>query len=205
MTDVRQPSAISSDQARLDGRNGLSHWIRSGCWTIGCVAGVLLFSGCAIYTPYQVFRFTADYNTDRRPSLQAEVYEHVPPRPVRVRLNRWAYNVGPQPTTAEIPIPGDAPVSPPPVLGIVPGPALVPSVTPGNTIPEDGDLLDESQPPPFPPPPPQPRIDLRSEQPGKQFGPSARANSPIRGVSYSVPQPSVKAAPSPTGAWLFGP
>lgn len=170
---------------------------------MGCAASLFLFSGCAIYTPYQVFRFTADYNTERRPSFQTEVFEHLPPRPVRVRLNRWAYNVGPQATTAEIPIPEDAPIAPPPMPMGVPGPALVPSVIPESpeTMPEDGDLLDESQPPAFPP---SPRIDLRSEQPSGRVGPSARANSPVRGASYSVPQPSAKVPPSPTGAWLFG-
>ncbi len=165
--------------------------------TIGFVA--MLLSGCAIYTPYQVFRFTADYNTERRASFQAEVFEHVPSRTVRVRMNRWAYNVGPQPTTASIPIPSTARVTPVPII------TSPPASTPPAAAPGDGrDLLEESQPPV--PVPPVPRTDLRSEEPGGRFGPSARANNGVRGASYEVPRvmpPNVPSVPTPTGAWLF--
>jgi len=176
---------------------------RLSCFVI-TLCMFLTSSGCAIYTPFQVFRFTADYNTERRCSLQAEVFEHLPPRPVRVRMNRWAYNVGPQPMTAEIPIPSDAPVAPPPAPAIGPGPALVPSVTP-EQMPGDDDLLDDARPPAFPPSPPQPRIDLQSDQPaGSRLGPSARANGAVRGASYEVRRATTPTTSAPTGAWLFG-
>lgn len=167
-----------------------------------CVMGSS--SGCAFYTPYQVFRITPDYNTERRLSLQAEVFDHLPPRPLRVRMDKWAYNVGPQPTTATIPIPGDAPVAPPPVPVIGPGPALVPSMSP-EQVPGNDDLLDDAKPPALPPAPPQPRIDLQSDQPNSgRLGPSARANGAVRGASYEVPRTTTPTKPAPAGAWLFG-
>lgn len=179
---------------------------RSAYTVVACVMASL--SGCAVFTPYQIFRFTADYNTERRMSFQAEVFDHLPPYPVRVRMNKWAYNVGPQPTSATIPIPAEAPVAPAPVPVQRPGAVMVPSVTPEPTSGES-DLLDQSQPPPFPPTPTAPRTDLRSEQPPGRMGPSARANAPVRGASYTVPavpSPTAPArnTPSPTGAWLFG-
>lgn len=162
-----------------------------------CISALTL-PGCALYSPYQVFRFTADYNTERRPSLQAEVFEHLPSHPVRVRLNQWAYNVGPQTSTSSIPIPANSPIAPDPTL-----PANPPEPgIPGNEALEP-DLLDESQPPAFLPAPPLPRTDLRSEQPGGRMGPSARANGRVRGAGYKVPVPQTATVPAPTGAWLF--
>ncbi len=170
---------------------------------------VLMFflQGCALYSPYQVFRFTGDYNTERRPSLQAEVFEHLPSHPVRVRLNQWAYNVGPQISTSSIPIPANSPVAPAPMA--TPGPPQYPgpngpALNPGGE-PPDADLLDEARPPDLLPRPPLPRTDLRSEEPGTgRFGPSARANGKIRGASYEVPVPQTQSVPDPPGAWLFG-
>lgn len=169
-----------------------------------CVFTAFL-QGCAIYTPYQVFRFTGDYNTERRPSLQGEVFEHLPSHPVRVRLNNWAYNVGPQASTSSIPIPANSPIIPSPVVppnyqqdSVPNGPAL----KPGDN---ETDLLDEAQPPEFFPTGPLPRTDLRSEErvPGR-VGPSARANGNVRGASYEVPISPPRSLPDPTGAWLFG-
>lgn len=167
------------------------------------VGSVLTLPGCAVYTPYQVFRFTGDYNTERRISVQGEVFEHLPSRPVRVRLNQWAYNVGPQTSTSSMPIPANAPVAPAPAIP----PTLPPAPDPTLDLdsgPPDPDLLDESQPPAIPQPP-YPRTDMRTEQPGGgRTGPSARADGSIRGASYAAPSPLPKPVPAPDGAWLFG-
>ena len=56
---------------------------------------LLQFSGCAIYTPFEVVRFWADYNTERACNAQVETFDHLPPKTARVRLMRWGYNVGP--------------------------------------------------------------------------------------------------------------
>lgn len=52
-------------------------------------------SGCVIYTPFEVVRFWADYNTERMCNAQVESFDHLPPKTARVRLMRWGYNVGP--------------------------------------------------------------------------------------------------------------
>lgn len=59
----------------------------------------LCFSGCAIYTPFDVTRFWVDYNSERECNAQCEVYDHLPPRTVRVKMYMWSYNVGPPPTS----------------------------------------------------------------------------------------------------------
>ncbi len=163
-------------------------------------------AGCAICTPSQVFRFTADYNTERRMSMQGEVFEYLPSHPVRVRLNKWAYNVGPQVSTSSIPIPSNSPIGPAPVPDVAPPLPPQPGLT---SDPEftDEDLLEDARPPYLPPAPPLPRIDLRSQQRGNEpnrSGPSARAESRIRGASYQVASPLPSSPPVPSGAWLFG-
>lgn len=161
--------------------------------------------GCAIDTPSQVFRFTADYNTERRFSVQGEVFEHLPSHPVRVRLNRWAYNVGPQVSTSSIPIPANSPVTPPPTPVIAPPLPPQPGLSEDSDRPQE-DLLEESRPPRLPPDSwSTPRTDLRNEERGNgRGGPSARANGNVRGASYEVTQGPVPAEPPPAGVWLFG-
>ena len=56
---------------------------------------LLQFSGCVIYTPFEVVRFWADYNTERACNAQVECFDHLPPKTPRVRLMRWGYNIGP--------------------------------------------------------------------------------------------------------------
>lgn len=192
LIDRKRPPVSFRDGGRRASAAVLYPWI--------CVC-LLISPGCALYSPYQVFRFTADYNTERRLSLQGEVFEHLPPHPVRVRLNTWAYNVGPQQSSLNMSIPANSPISPtePP-----PRPAL-PSEPPlpHPSEPFDSDLLDESLPPEFSPASPGPRTDLRSEERGGRMGPSARANGSIRGASYEVPSPQRTPPPRPTGTWLF--
>jgi hypothetical protein len=56
-----------------------------------------LVSGCVVYTPFEVCRYWADWNTERHVNAQCESFDHLPPKPARVRLMRWGYNVGPTP------------------------------------------------------------------------------------------------------------
>ena len=44
---------------------------------------LLQFSGCVIYTPFEVVRFWADYNTERACNAQVECFDHLPPKTPR--------------------------------------------------------------------------------------------------------------------------
>jgi hypothetical protein len=59
---------------------------------------LVLLAGCALHTPYKVLRYNVDYNTERHLSAQVESYDHLPLKPVRVKLMRFGYNVGPLPS-----------------------------------------------------------------------------------------------------------
>jgi hypothetical protein len=156
------------------------HVIRRGwCLLSGFVIAASL-SGCAIYDPWQVWRYHAGYNTERALSAQITFYDHLPPPPVRTRLMQWGYNVTPASTPTAFVIPADAPVAPPVMTpAMPPAPATeMQSVTPP-------DLLDRSRPPELPP-----------------AAPTARAPAEIQQLHQSVAPP---APPPRTAAWLFAP
>lgn len=99
---------------------------------------VVTLQGCAVYDPTHVWRYHADFNTERQLSGQWVDYSHQPPKHVRMRLAKWNYNVGPSPLKGDMTIPAESPVLP-----LAPAPVGVePSYRP--------DLLEESEPPLFP-------------------------------------------------------
>jgi len=51
-----------------------------------------------IHTTTLVHRYSLDYNTERRMNVQVESLDHLPVKPVRMKLMRWGYNVGPFPS-----------------------------------------------------------------------------------------------------------
>lgn len=170
--------------------------IGSVTWCRWLVWGLLLcgLPGCAVYDPYRVWRFGADYNTERQLSAQVGEYDHLPPRPVPVRLMKWGYNVGPSPQRgSSYAIPAHSPTAPtqPPPIGVEPGGKY-----------EDYDLppmpIWPSRPPvPWQPPlPPQPSL-LPSQPLLEPFGPTATAPRPEQRTSARAP---VSATPA---AWLF--
>ncbi|GIX05174.1 MAG: hypothetical protein KatS3mg114_1043 [Planctomycetaceae bacterium] len=107
----------------------------SSLWTTGCV----------LYDPWQVWQFGADYNTYRRCSAHVTVYEHLPPSATRVRLYRWAYNVGVAPVwSADENTGGERLQVPQSEASGVPGPLLPPP-----PVPAPNDSASQ-QPAPFP-------------------------------------------------------
>ncbi len=143
------------------------HAHRHLAWGMGC----LLLSGCAIYDPHQVWRFQANYNTERALSVQWTGYDHLPPKTIRMRLLKWGYNVGPSPTRMGFMIPDEAVVEPrvEPPTGVLPG--------------REPDLLEESRPPALPPvvPPGPQRSGLPGAPAPEPYGPTAEATH--RGVA----------------------
>lgn len=144
--------------------------MRTPC-TIGFV--MLCLSGCAVYNPTHVWRYHADFNTERQLSGQWVDYSHQPPKTVRMRLTKWSYNVGPSPHKTEMMIPAESPVLP-----VTPAPVGVePSYRP--------DELEEAEPPLFPtfeslkPPRPNYGSPTRDVEPyGPTAGPSQPAITP---------------------------
>lgn len=152
---------------------------------VGLLLGCCLIceSGCAIYDPYRVWRFGADYNTERQLSMQWSVQEHLPPKHVAVRLMKWRYNPGTTPHAASYAIPANSPVNP-----ITPAPT---GVLPGNVDDELEQAAPPSILPPIPPYPQQP-IQLPSRKLVEPYGPSASGGTTSRSTSAT-----------PT-SWMFG-
>jgi len=133
--------------------------------------------GCAIYDPWQVWRYHLDYNTERACAAHITFYDHLPPAPVRTRLMQWGYNVGPAVPSGAFIIPANTPVCPVPTTPAVP-PAPA-AEAPAGSPP---DLLDRSSPPELP-----------------QMSPTAREPSEIQPLNRAVAAPSV----AQRTAWLF--
>jgi len=130
---------------------------------------MLCLSGCAVYNPTHVWRYHADFNTERQISGQWVDYSHQPPKHVRMRLAKWSYNVGPSPQSSEMVIPSESPIQP-----LIPAPIGVePSYRP--------DLLEDAEPPVFPtfeslkPPPSRTGAPSRPVEP---YGPTAGQSQP---------------------------
>jgi len=160
---------------------------RSRRWLCWAALACLGSSGCAVYDPYRVWRFGFDFNTERQLAGYVATYEHLPPRPVRMRLTKWAYNVGPSQTTAGLYIPADATTQPavPPPDGVPPG--------------SGDDLLEQAQPPtilPDLPPVPSPSAAPQFA-PDRQPGPTAARPGRVRSASYTT------TPADPSAAWLF--
>lgn len=184
--------------------------------TIGLIGPL---SGCAFYKPYEVVRIWGDWNTERQCNFQVENFNHLPLKPVRVRLAAWAYNPGapgtpvpPRPgSPATTVVPADALPPPPPVppaedpsgLGIpqprtIPAPPL-PSAPPPTTGTTE-DLLDLARPPQVPSSKRPRGAEVLPNRPGHVapatpddetggLGPTAQAPT---GVLPSVYQPSAQ-------------
>lgn len=147
--------------------------------TYGVMIGICAFamSGCAVYDPTHVWRYHADFNTERQLSAQWVDYTHQPPKHVRMRMTKWAYNVGPSPMKSEITIPTESPTLP-----ITPLPVGVePSYRP--------DMLEEAEPPAFP--------TFESLKPPKANGSQPSYLEPY---GPSAAAPSSQVTPS---SWVF--
>jgi hypothetical protein len=159
-----------------------------------CAALVCLATtGCAVYTPTQVHRWGFDYNTERQLAGYVATYDHLPPRPVRMRLTKWAYNVGPSQSTAGMVIPPDARMLPAAPLpdGVPPGPG--------------DDLLEESRPPtllPDAPPLPSPSAAPRSSAP-TQPGPTALQPRRVQTIGHTSPVTAPPRQSPANASWLF--
>lgn len=148
--------------------------------------------GCAIYNPVKVWRFSFDFNAERQLAFHATGYDHLPPKVVRMRLTRWAYNEGPSPVPSTMIIPDGSPVSPPASPDVPPlPPAAAPPVSP--------DLLEGSRPAEMLPAPPLPATGVTNP-----VGPSAGRSLDTQRISYAMPRSAAKPQ-SPAGAWLFAP
>jgi len=139
-------------------------------------------SGCVVFDPWQVWRCSVNYNTQRACSAQITVYDHLPPKPARTRLMQWGYNVAPvmsPPTTFAIP--ANVPIDPfaiPPAPGMDPTPPL-----------QSPDMLDRARPPELPP-----AATPADAEP--------RVTAP-RGPTAALPPDSISQARSAAGAFLF--
>lgn len=165
---------------------------------------LLIFSGCAIYTPYAVERHKFDWNTERQINCQIEKFDHLPPKVIRVRLMRWGYNIG---AAGECPKPvnrgwGGRVFGAPGINGPramwneVPPTEYAPATTippvPNQTLP----LI-----------PPAPPADL-SEPPGEfgpQGAPSASSDPHLRPASHQVSQGTRSSGGRPVSntSWIF--
>lgn len=144
----------------------MRHWWRAAVLSIGFLGPL---SGCAFYRPYEVVRMWGDWNTERQCNFQVTHYNHLPLKPVRVRLATWAYNPGapgtPVPPRSASPattvVPADALPPPPPVppmedptgMGIPQAPPTPLPPQPDPPPPAAGaarDLLDMARPPRVP-------------------------------------------------------
>ncbi len=157
----------------------------------------LILPGCAVYDPYRVWRFSFDYNTERALSAQMGVYDHLPPKPVKFRLIRWAYNVGPSPDRTPQMIPANSPTKPtvPPLEGVIPE-GTYDDVIPVDPWPIAPPLPSRPLIPPYGPypyypnyplqPPLPPPLPMLPSQPLAQpFGPSAAVPPPQQGTSVT--------------------
>jgi hypothetical protein len=145
-------------------------------------------SGCAVFDPYQVWRYHADYNSERAFSAQMVFYDHLPPKPVRTRLVQWGYNVPPIGPPAYVTLPTEGSTAPGPHLPAAPVPPL-PAMIP---LAPPTDLLEQSRPPEFTTP---------AERVPVPTGPTAESSS-IQRSSY-VPPATHRSASVSSRAWLF--
>lgn len=144
------------------------------CLSLMTLLLLAICPGCAMYSPTQIWRYNFDYNTERALSAQWTGYDHLPPKPVRMRITKWAYNVGPSPIRGDYEIPAESPVAPvvAPPVGVLPGATQ--------------DLLDQARPPtllPTPPLPPQPS-GLPSQPMVEPYGPTAAQPSRVTHASW---------------------
>lgn len=159
-------------------------------WQSATLIGVAFASGCCVVSqPLYVYRTSADYNTERRYSIQGEVFEHLPLPAWRVQLMQWGYNVNPVASSASVFVPPNSPVAKPTTLPDVP------------PVTDDApDLLDRARPPaPILKPgtnetPPNPAT------PSLPSGPTASRDLPIHQTGYRAAQAGAAAGDA---AWLF--
>jgi len=167
-----------------------------------------LLCGCAHRSQWEVKRWCADWNSERECNAQVESFDHLPPKPTRVRLMRWGYNVGPADcivvpeektrfrtwlggfmpwtglgngveTTSEI-VPGSTTITPSTPERVAPPPESVPQL-----------------PPPAPPAEPPPDPDY-----GPQAKPMASLDAVVRQAGYRGAIPPRQAS---TPTWIFTP
>lgn len=202
----------------------MRHWWRAAVLSIGLLGPL---SGCAFYRPYEVVRVWGDWNTERQLNFQVENFNHLPLKPVRVRLATWAYNPGapgtPVPPRSASPattvVPADALPPPPPVppmedptgMGIpqVPPTPLPPQ--PNPPPPAAGavrDLLEMARPPRVPalraprgaevlPNRPGRIPQAAPDNDGSEIGPTAQTPSSILPSVYQAADPPLVPRPEP--------
>lgn len=124
----------------------MRRWWRAAVLGIGLIGSL---SGCAFYRPYEVVRVWGDWNTERQLNFQVTHYDHLPLKPVRVRLATWAYNPG----TPGTPVP---PRSASPETTVVPADALPPPPPVPPMEDPTGMGLPQTPPTPLPPQPDPP-------------------------------------------------
>jgi hypothetical protein len=146
--------------------------VRGLVWSGLAFAGAL--PGCAIYDPWQVWRYHVDYNTERQCAAQIVFYDHLPPKLVRVRLMQWGYNVGPGAPAAPMMLPADAgpALAPPPAAPNPASPSTIPPAPPA-------DLLERSRPPAFTP------NSSEEPEPPTPVGPTA-TRPPIQRTAHAT-------------------
>ncbi|HTN02681.1 MAG TPA: hypothetical protein VL132_12410 [Planctomycetaceae bacterium] len=196
---------VCATTMQASGGDVMMSWRRAAVLVVG-ICGPL--SGCAFYRPYEVVRVWGDWNTERQLNFQVENFNHLPLKPVRVRLAKWAYNPGaagtPVPPRSGSPattiVPADALPPPPPVppmedptgMGI-PQERPTPSPPTPNPPPPVGsagqDSLDLARPPRLPASKAPRGAEVLPNRPGKipyedpedddgDLGPTAQRNSP---------------------------
>lgn len=181
---------------------------------VACGLLMCWLSGCAVYTNHSIHRHRLDWNTERAVSLQCEVHEHLPPRPVRGMMFRFPYNVGctagagptliaPQPSFVATELPIETHQGHPPTEPSIPAPYAAPLVPPVEaTSPAFESPLNDPRPNDRPPAPLIPPVDstpapgnLPSPQ-ADQLDRAAPPNWPLPGTTRSS-EPAEPARSSP--------
>ena len=163
----------------------------------------LAFGGCAIYTPFETKRYWVDYNTERQHNAQIEIFDHLPPKTVRVKMYQWGYNIGPAPTSgvstwgkikaAILPRHGES-------YGAPAGETVWVEAVPSDPMPVTPDVT-------LPPiPPAAPPVENPAIPPGVLPGaPSAARPALIAPAGYQSAGTTGQQASPASATWLFAP
>lgn len=163
-------------------------------------AMLLGISGCAIYSPFDMKRYGFDWNSERHLNAQVEMFDHLPPKPLRVKLMRWGYNIGPS---------GDCPVPAPGGwqgrVFSAPGRngprAMWNEMPPPQAIPPEFPTVPQRPMPLIPPAPPADPGDPIDES-GPQSRPSTHHGPTLQPANHRSVSANSRAAGS-NAAWMF--
>jgi hypothetical protein len=155
-------------------------WLRTVLLVLSASA-----SGCAIYDPWQVWRYHVDYNSERQWSAQISFSDHLPPPPVRVKMIRWGYNVGLPIQHSSTWPPSTLQYAPPPVQPLPPAP--VPESFPAQHFEQAAS---------------DPVWAYPVFELSERLQPTATSNTP-RSVVANNGSAAQRAPSAPAGTWLF--